>query len=595
MDAPMNRNRLKLWLYMLLFALAGAANLFGLTTDLAQRALREADASLRVGAAHLRESERLMALEASAVTALAVKNAELLEALFAAPPRAEPAGKKKGKVTPPRDEAAELQTRHAAAEAAARTAIEEAARRLDIKLPAGAFWAVASQEWVQKRLPAELEEPQRKEAAAFLRDAAAGTPRRGYARVNDGLWYGVAYPAGEGAALLLFLPLDLAWARSMVASSSIEITLDAGIPQLVTTAQPDLARRLGKAAIVTPGTFISEGAVPPVMLESPVKVRVPVLFVKAPAARALAVPLSGLQKGFLVLSVPTVSYFTDLARYQWGLLIGLTALLLIGLLLGVLVKTDVLPVVPASLVAAASKIERGDFSARAPEFLGALGTVAGALNKAAAVAQGNTPSLTSGDPFAGNAGGQKINIPAEPSFAFPAPADPPRSSKGFGASLVEPTAAMPLTAAARAAAAAQDPPAPPPPPPPAAETMGSIPAMTALFSTAPAAAPSGPPAGEAPVRQAPRPSPTATSMFQAVTPPAAAEESDEEHWRAIHAEFLRVRGQCNEPVEGLSYDRFRPKLEKNKQQLVERHACRTVRFSVYVKEGKAALRATPVK
>jgi hypothetical protein len=589
----MNRNRLKLWLYMLLFALAGAANLFGLTTDLAARALREADGSLRVGAAHLRDAERLMASEASAVTGLAVKNAELLEALFAAPPRAEPAGKKKGKVTPPRDEAAEQQARHAAAETAARTAIEEAARRLEIKLPAGAFWAVASQEWIQKRLPAELEEPQRKEAAAFLRDAAAGSPRRGYVRVNDGLWYGVAYPAGEGAALVLFLPLDLAWARSMAVSSSVGITLDAGTPQLVTTAPPELARRLAAGATASPGTVISEGSVPPVMLESPVMVRVPVLFVNAPAARAVAVPLTGLTRGFLVISVPTVSYFSDLARYQWGLLIGLTALLLVGLLLGVLVKTEVLPVVPASLVAAASKIERGDFSARSPEFLGALGTVAGALNKAAAVAEGNTPSLTAGDPFAGNAGGQKINIPAEPSFAFP---KAPEAPSAFGPSLVEPTAAMPITAATRAAAGTRDEPATPPPAPPppaAADTIGSIPAMTALFSSSPQAAA---PAGEAPIRPAaPRPSPTATSMFQAATPPAAAEESDEEHWRAIHAEFLRVRAQCGEPVEGLSYERFRPKLEKNKQQLVERHGCRTVRFSVYVKEGKAALRATPVK
>ena len=56
-----------------------------------------------------------------------------------------------------------------------------------------------------------------------------------------------------------------------------------------------------------------------------------------------------------------------------------------------------------------------------------------------------------------------------------------------------------------------------------------------------------------------------------------------------------MRDQCGEPTEGLGYDRFRPKLEKNKQQLVEKHGCRTVRFSVYVKDGKAALRATPVK
>jgi hypothetical protein len=29
--------------------------------------------------------------------------------------------------------------------------------------------------------------------------------------------------------------------------------------------------------------------------------------------------------------------------------------------------------------------------------------------------------------------------------------------------------------------------------------------------------------------------------------------------------------------------------------LVEKYSCRTVRFQVYVKDGKAALKATPVK
>lgn len=573
----MNRNRLKLWLYMLLFAMAGAANLFGLTGDLAARALRDADATLRIGAAHLRDAERLMASEAAAVTGLAVKNAELLEALFAAPPRAEPPGKKKGKA-PPRDEGAEMESRHAAAEVAARAAVEEAASRLGITLPAGAFWSVASQEWLQKKLPAALEDGQHKDAATFMRDAATGTPRRGYVRVNDGLWYGVAYPAGEGAALVLFLPLDLAWARAMAQSSGVDITLDVGTPQLVTTAQPELARRLARTATASLSVPVSEGAVPPVLLEEPIKVRVPVLFTTAPAARALAVPLAGLSKGFLVLSVPTVGYFTDLARYQWALLIGLAALLLIGLLLGVLVKTDVLPVVPASLVAAASRIERGDFSARAPDFLGALGTVAGALNKAAAVAEGNVPSLTGSDPFAGNhPNAQKINLPSESSFTFPKAPDAPRS---FGPSLVEDA----------------PPPAAPTPSPPA-ETISSIAAVTGLSPAPPAMAqPSPSTSAEVPAaRPSPRSTAAATAMFQAATPPASPEESDEEHWRAIHAEFLRVRGQCGEPTEGLAYERFRPKLEKNKLQLVERHGCRTVRFSVYVKDGKAALRATPVK
>ncbi len=556
----MNRNRLKLWLYMLLFAVAGAANLLGLTGELAARALRGADDGLQVGAAQVRGAERLMASEAAAVTGLAVKNAELLEALFAAPPRSIQAGRKKGQATG-QDEAAGSEARWAATEAAARTAVEEAASRLGITLPPNAFWAVANQEWLEKKMPGALQDPQRKEAASFLRDAASGTPRRGYVRVNDGLWYGVAYPAGEGAALVLFLPLDLAWAKSMALASGVDVTLDVGTPQLVTTVRPDLARRLVKSATVTPKVPVSEGTVPPVLLEQPFKVRVPVLFVKAPAARALAVPLAGLSRGFLVLSVPTVSYFSDLARYQWTLLTILAALLLVGLLLGVLVKTEVLPQVPATLVSAATKIERGDFSARAPEFLGALGTVAGALNKAAAAAEAAAVRLATGDPFSSGQGGQKFNLPAEPSFTFPpsgpGPAPAAIEARDSTAKITGGTTGFPLSAFE-----ATPPPAPAP----------------ALDST-----------------QAPPQRPTSTSLFQAVTPPAAAEESDEEHWLNVHAEFLRVRAQCGEPVDGLGYERFRPKLEKNKQQLMEKHGCRTVRFSVYVKDGKAALRATPVK
>jgi hypothetical protein len=568
----MNRNRLKLWLYMLLFAVAGAINLFGLTADLAARALRGADDGVKVGAAHVRDAERLMASEAAAVTGLAVKNADLLETLLATPPRTDPGAKKRAR-PPGREPAAEGEERWAANEAAARQAVDEAASRLGIALPASAFLSVANSEWLKKRLPEALQDPQRREAAALVRDAATGTPRRGYVRVNDGLWYGVAYPAGEGAALALFMPLDLTWARSLSSASGVDVTLDVGTPQLVTTAQPDLARRLARSATATPNQPVSEGTAPPVLLESPFKMRVPVLFVKAPAARALAVPLTGLAKGYLVLSVPTVGYFSDLARYQWTLLTILTALLVVGLLLGVLVKTEVLPVVPASLVAAASKIERGDFSARAPaDFLGALGTVAGALNQAAAAAEAGAVKLTSGDPFSSEAAAQKFRLPAEPSFSFaPAPAPAPAP-----ASAVPPPEAGPAAGAtAPAGAEGRD---------PTARLFGGTGGSVA--APEPAAAP-GPPAES--LRAPP------TALFQAATPPAAAEPSDEEHWRGVHAEFLRIRAQCGEPVEGLAYERFRPKLEKNKLQLIEKHGCRTVRFSVYVKDGKAALRATPVR
>jgi len=37
------------------------------------------------------------------------------------------------------------------------------------------------------------------------------------------------------------------------------------------------------------------------------------------------------------------------------------------------------------------------------------------------------------------------------------------------------------------------------------------------------------------------------------------------------------------------------KLLKNRQQIVEKYNSRSVRFQVYVKQGKAALRAVPVR
>jgi hypothetical protein len=72
--------------------------------------------------------------------------------------------------------------------------------------------------------------------------------------------------------------------------------------------------------------------------------------------------------------------------------------------------------------------------------------------------------------------------------------------------------------------------------------------------------------------------------------------SEEEfHFQEVFREFVLTRERCQEPSDGLTYDKFVQKLRKNKEQLVQKYACRTVKFQVYVKEGKAALKATPVK
>lgn len=71
--------------------------------------------------------------------------------------------------------------------------------------------------------------------------------------------------------------------------------------------------------------------------------------------------------------------------------------------------------------------------------------------------------------------------------------------------------------------------------------------------------------------------------------------SEEQHFQEVFREFVTTREKCGEPADGLTYDKFVQKLRKNKEQLVQKYACKTVRFQVYVKEGKAALKATPVK
>jgi hypothetical protein len=71
--------------------------------------------------------------------------------------------------------------------------------------------------------------------------------------------------------------------------------------------------------------------------------------------------------------------------------------------------------------------------------------------------------------------------------------------------------------------------------------------------------------------------------------------SEEQHFQDVFREFVSTREQCGEPNDGLTYEKFVGKLRKNKEQLVQKYACKTVRFQVYVKEGKAALKATPVK
>lgn len=65
--------------------------------------------------------------------------------------------------------------------------------------------------------------------------------------------------------------------------------------------------------------------------------------------------------------------------------------------------------------------------------------------------------------------------------------------------------------------------------------------------------------------------------------------------REIYETFLRVRVQCGEPTEPLTFERFSAALEKHRDALVASTHCKEVKFAVNVKNGKAALTATPLQ
>jgi hypothetical protein len=69
----------------------------------------------------------------------------------------------------------------------------------------------------------------------------------------------------------------------------------------------------------------------------------------------------------------------------------------------------------------------------------------------------------------------------------------------------------------------------------------------------------------------------------------------EAYYRTIYDEFVETKVACGEPIDGFTYEKFAKKLRKQSEDLMSRSDVSDVQFSVYVKDGKAALRAKVVK
>jgi len=214
--------------------------------------------------------------------------------------------------------------------------------------------------------------------------------------------------------------------------------------------------------------------------------------------------------------------------------------------------------------------------------------------------------------------------PAMPGRAQPPAAAPMMAPPAAASMMAQPAAAPPIAAPRPAAAAPAPPLARPaaggPPAPPVRSPAAPPPRPQAFGGATLAGMPPEPGVGGGPVQSrayAP-PSPaagayddeqeegatmiarvpeallnaSATGQMSAVSEGAADEEL---HFRQVFDDFVATKKQCGEPTAGFTFDKFVQTLRKNKEQIVTRHGAKGVRFTVYVKDGKAALKATPVK
>ncbi len=149
----------------------------------------------------------------------------------------------------------------------------------------------------------------------------------------------------------------------------------------------------------------------------------------------------------------------------------------------------------------------------------------------------------------------------------------------------------------------------PPPPSPAPRTPSNW-APAAGLAAPPTREPIAPPMPAAPPPR-PTPSPiTAPSPASPVPPappaPPAPMDADDEveddedpsggYYREVYEEFLQVKMACGEPTNNFSFDKFAKKLAKQTSDIQKKRPdAADVKFSVYVKDGRAALKARIVR
>lgn len=72
-------------------------------------------------------------------------------------------------------------------------------------------------------------------------------------------------------------------------------------------------------------------------------------------------------------------------------------------------------------------------------------------------------------------------------------------------------------------------------------------------------------------------------------------KAEESHFDAVFLEYVEMRKRLDESVDQLSKKKFFETLSANRDRMIKSHGCRTVQFSVVEKNGRASIKAVPVR
>ncbi len=426
-----------------------------------------------------------------------------------------------------------------------------------------------------------------------LSQAAGGAmPPPSFAEFDNATYrFAAARVPGASAAAVVGTAVDDRFAAQLKSQVDADVTLLQGGKVLASSLPQgdDRAQVVRWAATPGPGYGVLQVRLP--LVGTALSGRLP-QGASTYAVRGALLPIDGGVQA--ALTVPASPYLAWLGRYQAFYLAGLAMLVLFGFVWGLFARQPA-PVVQQVAAPPPSKETPFDTDdgivsppRRAPRTPSPVGDpleprlVTPLLKEVPQPAKQQSldpevPAASPGEPAA-------VETEAHPESAV------------WGTSA---DAAAPLAMAAGASATPQPVADWDMPPPPVANGAAQ-PNGKSAFSFGDMLDPPAPPpepqaAAEPAPAEEPAPAPPEAAAQDFASPEAEESDPDESHWRETYEQFCELKVQLGEPADRITFEKFAAKLRKNRTELVAKHNCKGVRFSVYERDGKAAIKASAIR